>query len=326
MKNRELKIQLVSLIFLLISASSVPAQLNDADKLRELNEKIKNSMIANAFAAAEEFSKEMIELSNKIYGPASRDSAIGSMNLGYAQKQQKKLEPAIQNFQTAVNILKGLDSSNRSDLIKAYEALAHTYFIDGKKKIAISSYLDAIATAEKEFGLESKQGYSPTLNLANVLLLEKDYERANEYYVKAYGLALRYFGTEAVETEKIEDTRMCSAIPTKVSKEQNTMFFEVRKKFILSQGPSAGVLNGKLISLPRPIYPPEAKSARLSGLVVLRVKINEDGTVGDMRTVCGHPILATSAKIAAKGARFQQTILNGKPVAVNGVISYSFNP
>src|SRR5215211_6391596 len=40
-----------------------------------------------------------------------------------------------------------------------------------------------------------------------------------------------------------------------------------------------GILNGKAVSKPQPVYPPDAKSAGVSGTVVVRVVVRESGRV-----------------------------------------------
>lgn len=87
---------------------------------------------------------------------------------------------------------------------------------------------------------------------------------------------------------------------------------------------SGGVLNGKAISLPKPAYPPIAKSARASGTVVVQVIVDEKGNVVSARAVSGHPLLQAASIAAARGAKFSPTKLNGKPVKVSGVITYNF--
>jgi TonB family protein len=89
---------------------------------------------------------------------------------------------------------------------------------------------------------------------------------------------------------------------------------------------SGGVLNGKAISLPKPVYPAIARAARASGTVIVQVTIDESGKVTEARAVSGHPLLQASAVQAARQARFSPTQLAGKPVRITGTISYNFTP
>ena len=80
----------------------------------------------------------------------------------------------------------------------------------------------------------------------------------------------------------------------------------------------------KLISGPRPVYPPLAKAARVSGEVRLRAVIARDGTIMDLRVLSGHPLLITAALAAVKQWVFQPTYLNGDPVEVATEIIVDF--
>lgn len=91
------------------------------------------------------------------------------------------------------------------------------------------------------------------------------------------------------------------------------------------RGPvSGGVLNGKALSLPQPEYPATAKAAGTAGVVVVRVTIDEQGTVISAVPVSGPQPLHQASINAAMQARFAPTILVGEPVQVTGVITYSF--
>ena len=87
---------------------------------------------------------------------------------------------------------------------------------------------------------------------------------------------------------------------------------------------SGGVLNGKAINLPKPSYPPIARSAHASGTVVVQVVIDENGRVISAHAVSGHPLLQAVSVGAARQARFSPTKLSGQPVKVTGVITYNF--
>jgi protein TonB len=87
---------------------------------------------------------------------------------------------------------------------------------------------------------------------------------------------------------------------------------------------SGGVLNGKAVSLPKPVYPPAARAVRASGAVSVQVLVDEEGNVVSASAVSGHPLLRASAVQAARSAKFTPTKLAGQPVKVSGVVTYNF--
>jgi TonB family protein len=91
------------------------------------------------------------------------------------------------------------------------------------------------------------------------------------------------------------------------------------------RGPvSAGVLNGKAISLPVPDYPAEAKAAGAEGVVVIQVLVDEQGNVTDARPISGPKLLQETSLIAARQAKFSPTLLSGEAVKVTGVLVFNF--
>jgi Ca-activated chloride channel homolog len=87
---------------------------------------------------------------------------------------------------------------------------------------------------------------------------------------------------------------------------------------------SGGVLNGKAVSLPKPVYPLAAKNMGVAGIVTIEVTLDETGKVISARALSGHPLLLSSCVNAARLARFSPTILSGQAVKVSGTITYTF--
>ncbi|MGH9907214.1 MAG: energy transducer TonB [Pyrinomonadaceae bacterium] len=87
---------------------------------------------------------------------------------------------------------------------------------------------------------------------------------------------------------------------------------------------SGGVLNGKAVSLPTPVYPEAARRTRTSGTVVVEVVIDETGKVVSAEASGGPVVLREAAVQAARRARFSPTKLSGQPVKVSGLINYKF--
>jgi protein TonB len=84
------------------------------------------------------------------------------------------------------------------------------------------------------------------------------------------------------------------------------------------------VQQAKLIRQPKPVYPPLAKQARISGTVHLSAIIAKDGTIQKLEVISGHPLLVPSALEAVKQWVYQPTLLNGEPVEVQTTIDVNF--
>ncbi len=87
---------------------------------------------------------------------------------------------------------------------------------------------------------------------------------------------------------------------------------------------SGGVLNGKAVNLPAPKYPREARDAHESGMVEVRIVIDEQGNVIAAQATSGPISLRDASVAAALKARFTPTKLYGQPVKVTGRIVYNF--
>lgn len=88
---------------------------------------------------------------------------------------------------------------------------------------------------------------------------------------------------------------------------------------------SGGVVNGQAKHLPKPIYSVAAKAVRAIGAINVQVLIDEAGNVVSANAVNGHPLLKVEAEKAARNAKFNPTLLTGKPVKVSGIIIYKFS-
>jgi TonB family protein len=84
------------------------------------------------------------------------------------------------------------------------------------------------------------------------------------------------------------------------------------------------VMQAKLVQQARPIYPPEAKAARIQGTVQLAATIGPDGTMQHLEVISGHPLLVPAAMEAVRQWVYEPTLLNGNPVAVQTSIDVNF--
>ena len=74
----------------------------------------------------------------------------------------------------------------------------------------------------------------------------------------------------------------------------------------------------------RPIYPPIAQSARVSGVVIIEATIGANGRVTDAKVLRSIPLLDQAALDAVKQWVFTPTLLNGVPVPVIMTVTVNF--
>lgn len=80
----------------------------------------------------------------------------------------------------------------------------------------------------------------------------------------------------------------------------------------------AGVIRGRATRLVEPVL------IGMTGVVVVRAQIDEQGNVAHAGAITGHSRLQENARTAACRSKFSPTILHGKPVKVTGTIVYTF--
>jgi len=85
------------------------------------------------------------------------------------------------------------------------------------------------------------------------------------------------------------------------------------------------VMAAKLVRQVTPVYPQIAKTAHISGSVVLHAIIAKDGTIQELQFISGPPLLMHAAMDAVKQWRYQPTLLNNQPVKVDTNITVIFN-
>lgn len=75
----------------------------------------------------------------------------------------------------------------------------------------------------------------------------------------------------------------------------------------------------------QPVYPQIARTAHISGTVLLHAVIAKDGTIQELTYVSGPALLMRSAMDAVREWRYKPTLLNGEPVEVDTTIQVVFS-
>ncbi len=87
---------------------------------------------------------------------------------------------------------------------------------------------------------------------------------------------------------------------------------------------SGGVMAGQVLTKVNPVYPEDAKTAKITGAVVLHAVIGKTGAIESLELVSGPPELTQSAWDAVKQWMYTPFLLNGEPTEVTTTITVNF--
>src|SRR5437879_6033742 len=69
-----------------------------------------------------------------------------------------------------------------------------------------------------------------------------------------------------------------------------------------------------------PVYPDDARQAKVQGNVTLHVIVGPDGSVKSLKVLSGPSSLAPAAAAAVRQWRYKPYLINGKPVEVETIV------
>ena len=87
----------------------------------------------------------------------------------------------------------------------------------------------------------------------------------------------------------------------------------------------AEVMSSQILMKTQPVYPAEAKAAKISGSVVLKAVIGKDGKMQALRLLDGPKELAGSAMEAVRQWVYKPYLLNGQPTEVETTITVNYS-
>lgn len=73
-----------------------------------------------------------------------------------------------------------------------------------------------------------------------------------------------------------------------------------------------------------PVYPPQARTMRMTGIVKVEVTIDEEGKVTEVQNTDGPSLLQRSAVDAVRKWQFKPFMKNGQPTKATGYVSFNF--
>ena len=233
-------------------------------------------------------------------GEGEGDIASGIYNrLGVVRFQDKDYKEAAQLFRRSLEIREKVHGASDPSTVPALLNLADANYLRGDREEARATLSRAVEVLAKN---PPKRDPTTLKKLQTYVCLMLG-ERAEDLAWRVMQVARRLENPErAAELERLEAEG------------------DAGRKTVVAGGGT----NGRAIDKPVPSYPPRAREAGATGVVLVRIMVDEQGRVVEAEAVCGHPELRRASVEAARRARFTPTLLDGRPVQVTGVITYNF--
>jgi TonB family protein len=290
--------------------------------------------------------EQALKLREDAFGREHPAVAQTLRNLGALYLAKGKAERGRQLYARAVSIYeKNPSAANNANLFKLLDALGLLERFAFNNYIAsVERYERSLALKESSLGAEHEEVIKTLYDLAELYELLGRNDKALSMHRRALAIREKREATEPNELilalnrfaclsdrlhMKAETTEALRRVDEIVAREDARREREEAEQQASGANISVddtvrgGVINGKAISKPQPVYPEAAKQQRISGTVTIYVMVDESGHVTEAYP-CGHPILSEAALRAAYAARFSPTLLSGKPVKVRGLITYNF--
>lgn len=247
-------------------------------------------MAMKNYGGAQSQYEKALSIYEKAYGETSLKVCGALDNLGWLNYAANNNSKAENLFQRSLVIKEKLLGPDHAEVAQAVEILARFYQRTGKYDKSISLYKRIVAMWEKLPGNNQIKAADALEQCACVMRLNRQEMEANKLDMQSSGIRFR----AGVRPDGV-----------------NIPF-------------PANVRNA--VRTETPVYPTAAKSARITGAIVIEVIIDATGKVTDAKVKCGADIFAQAALEAARKWRFEPLKSPGAPAKTMTSITFNFTP
>ena len=311
-------ITLLILAGLASAQTPAPVASEELKEAARLDAEVINLFGRGLYDEAAPLAERVLDIRLRAYGHAHPGVADAQYNVGMVRVGEGRFAEAEGVLRQALAVYEKSVGASDPGRAKVLGGLALVSSKLGHTGEALKLSEAALAAAETAHGAEGVEVADYSRQLADLYRLKGERGKAEEFYLRAIRLWAKGAGREDARARMAVESLLCMGGGT-VGRRVNEALGEDARI-------GGRVLNGEAVSIPQPRYPYAAQSARFKGTVVVKVWVDESGAVTRLNGICGPSILADAALEAARGARFNPTLLDGKPVRVSGFITYNFVP
>ena len=164
---------------------------SDLEDLRRSFELYKFAVANGTYEEADTLAKRMVELSIRIFGLDSHESAKALTNLGLVQRKKHEYESAVLNFTAAIDIIERIEDRLNSELINPLRGLGSAQLGAGRPDLARKTFDRAVHVSHVNEGPHNLMQIDMLEDLAETYLTMGDSDEALDVHEHIYMLESR---------------------------------------------------------------------------------------------------------------------------------------
>lgn len=170
-----------------------------AEEIRRLFELYKESLENSQFLEADTLAKQIVELSIRVNGLDSFDSAKAISNLAIVQHRNRDYDSALRNFEASIDIIERIDNRLSRELINPLQGLAATHASMGRPDLASRTYQRAVHVSHVNDGPHNKDQVETLGSMAELYLSLGEYEDASDVQESIFSIQSRNIDPDSID-------------------------------------------------------------------------------------------------------------------------------
>lgn len=171
----------------------------DTADLRRLFDLFREALANDDFLEADTLAKRVVELSIRLNGIDSVDSAKALTNLGIAQHNNRDYDSAMLNFAAAVDIIERIDNRLSPALINPLQGLAATQAATGRPDLARETYQRAVHVSHVNDGPHNPDQVDTLESMAELNISTGDLDDAGDIQQSIYSIQSRNIDPDSLD-------------------------------------------------------------------------------------------------------------------------------
>lgn len=184
---------------LVAGSAGLETEETDEEQLQRSFNLYKEALDNKAYHEADMLAKRVVELSIRLFGINSLDSARALTNLGIAQHQNEEYEAAQVNYSAAIDIIERVEDRLNSNLINPLKGLGASQLASGSPDRAIESFERAVHISHVNEGPHNLMQVEVLESLAETFVSIGEFDEAEDIQAHIFNLEARDVELDSLE-------------------------------------------------------------------------------------------------------------------------------